>query len=313
MKYYQSPINKGWVNFEGHKEKKALDLGWSAKANNPNQDVLAIWDGVVIDTSYYNDGGNVVGLELEWNSTHKMWVLLQHMQNKAIVKVGDKVKRNQKLGNMGNTGISKGNHVHVRMALVPINAKYSINEMGKYTRLYPYDYLYQYPNQDVTDMKVLPKDTTPKLTNVKGVLTVTTDKGLNERTEPNTKAKVVKTNKKGTKLNYVGWLSDGKYYWYKLTNGNYTAYRIIGGEKYATYKDDVKPVDKPKDRYATVGGNQTLYKSSTGDSYYGKKVQNLKSRQMKVLNESNGRVQVQAGSPFDVPSFWVSSNKVTIK
>lgn len=320
---YQSPADRAWINWKGHPEREAMDLGWRKNPDNPNQPLFAIWDGKVINNSYTaSSTGHSIVLETPWSSTHNMWTGYSHLLRKSPIATGQSVKRGQQVGNMGSSGISTGPHLHLRMALVPKGKSFSWSEYGKHTRLDPYDYLYEYPHQDVTDMRKYTEDALTDLTSVKGVLTVTTPSGLRERVEPSVQSSTRSIHAKGSKLRYVGWLSDGKYYWYKLENGNYCAYRIIGGEKYAEYKDDSAPAPTPKpdpkptppapkDEYITVAGRHTLYKNSTGTgqgSYYGKEVQNLKSRRMKVLARANGRTQVQAGPPFDVPSFWIQTS-----
>lgn len=90
---------------------------------------------------------------------------------------------------------------------------------------------------------------------------------------------------------------------------------------------EVKPAPKPnprptpKAKQAVVGGSLTLYKASLGSSYYGKKTQTLKQRTLNILETKGKRIRVDVSKElndngkrsFDVNSFWVDKDKVTLK
>ncbi|MEK8131770.1 peptidoglycan DD-metalloendopeptidase family protein [Paenibacillus filicis] len=84
--------------------------------------ILAAEDGDVIVASWVNGYGNTVMIDHGGG----VWTLYGHIRNDGIVvKVGDSVKRGQKIAEVGSTGRSTGNHVHfeVRRNEVAIDPK----------------------------------------------------------------------------------------------------------------------------------------------------------------------------------------------
>lgn len=153
--YFQSPVNNSWVNFAGHPNGDAMDLGWRTGLKNFNQDIFAMADGVVVWAGWLDDGGNAVVIKHDYKDGKDAWVGLMHFKNPAIVKVGDRVKRGQKVGNMGNTGTSAGEHVHVRISLVPKGSSFNWDLFNN-TRVNPFNYVYEFSHQEVLDMKKKP-------------------------------------------------------------------------------------------------------------------------------------------------------------
>ena len=84
--------------------------------------------------------------------------LLAHMKyNSVVVKVGDKVKRGDKIGIMGNTGYSKGTHLHYEVMInkekvEPFKYTYATNEhiVGSGTKS-KYNILYL--REDIKEME----------------------------------------------------------------------------------------------------------------------------------------------------------------
>ena len=73
--------------------------------------VLACMDGIVVCAEYKKDGwGNKVVIEHDYRG-RKIYSRYGH-NRKLFVKVGDKVKSGQKIGECGNTGASTGPHLH---------------------------------------------------------------------------------------------------------------------------------------------------------------------------------------------------------
>lgn len=82
-------------------------LDYPAPAGTP---VLAVNDGTVVISGKYPVRGNLVAID------HGAGLVsLYFHQSRLLVKVGDKVVRGQKIGEVGTTGLSAGPHLHLEM------------------------------------------------------------------------------------------------------------------------------------------------------------------------------------------------------
>ena len=79
-------------------------LDFAAPFNTP---IYATGDGVVV----YAEGGTTYGNVVFVNHSFGFETRYAHM-SRYVVSVGEKVKRGQILGYVGNTGLSFGNHLH---------------------------------------------------------------------------------------------------------------------------------------------------------------------------------------------------------
>ncbi|WP_261303512.1 murein hydrolase activator EnvC family protein [Paenibacillus andongensis] len=118
----QAPLTSDFTNrinpVTGRAEShKGIDLG-APKGT----DILAAENGSVIYASWMNGYGNCVILD----HGNGLWTVYGHIMNDGIyVKVGDVVKRGQKIAGVGSTGQSTGYHLHfeVRKNEVPTDPK----------------------------------------------------------------------------------------------------------------------------------------------------------------------------------------------
>ncbi|KQX63807.1 MULTISPECIES: murein hydrolase activator EnvC family protein [unclassified Paenibacillus] len=118
----QAPLTSDFTNrinpVTGRAEShKGIDLG-APKGT----DILAAENGSVIYASWMNGYGNCVIVD----HGNGLWTVYGHIMNDGIyVKVGDLVKRGQKIAGVGSTGQSTGNHLHfeVRKNEVPTDPK----------------------------------------------------------------------------------------------------------------------------------------------------------------------------------------------
>ncbi|KRF34023.1 murein hydrolase activator EnvC family protein [Paenibacillus sp. Soil787] len=118
----QAPLTSDFTNrinpVTGRAEShKGIDLG-APKGT----DILAAENGSVIYASWMNGYGNCVIVD----HGNGLWTVYGHIMNDGIyVKVGDVVKRGQKIAGVGSTGQSTGNHLHfeVRKNEVPTDPK----------------------------------------------------------------------------------------------------------------------------------------------------------------------------------------------
>lgn len=104
------------------KSHKAIDMAWNSKYGGPNHNILSPADGVVTKVlKNYNKTDKT-------NKTYGNYIIIDHGNNISTlvahlkyntirVKKGDKVKKGQILGIMGNTGYSKGVHCHYEVRI----------------------------------------------------------------------------------------------------------------------------------------------------------------------------------------------------
>jgi len=102
--------------FTGHKQfHEGLDI-----ANRVGTPVIAPANGLVIFTGRKGGFGNLIIID----HGHGITTRFGHL-SKILVKVGQHVKRGEKIGEIGNTGRSTGPHLHyeVRLNGVPVNPR----------------------------------------------------------------------------------------------------------------------------------------------------------------------------------------------
>ncbi|MBU0514610.1 MAG: M23 family metallopeptidase [Proteobacteria bacterium] len=90
-------------------------------ANRPGTAVVATANGVVVKAGYESGYGTCVLIK----HGHRLSTKFAHMQKTVVVKVGDRVRRGQKIGFLGMTGRTTGPHLHyeVRLGGVPVNPR----------------------------------------------------------------------------------------------------------------------------------------------------------------------------------------------
>lgn len=121
-------VNKAYYSQFGLAGHEGLDLVPTDEngkvlnfvAGTDNWDILAIEDGEVVrdfdDPSISNYGKYVVVLNRD---TKRAWWYAHFANN--FVAVGQKIKRGDRLGHMGNTGNSSGAHLHLGLRLSDAN------------------------------------------------------------------------------------------------------------------------------------------------------------------------------------------------
>lgn len=136
---------------------RGIDMAWNSKQGGKNVPVYAADDGVVYSTKDNDKSGKSWGNFVKIKHNDGTYTLYAHLRDGIKVKTGQNVKQGDQIGNMGNTGDSKGNHLH-----------YEVYVGGASTsnRKNPLDYTYVYEEQivhpdDTKKVKYKPKDTTP--------------------------------------------------------------------------------------------------------------------------------------------------------
>ncbi|GAB6168781.1 M23 family metallopeptidase [Clostridium carnis] len=104
-----SGYGERWNSFH-----KGIDI-----AGNIGDDVIAAMDGEIIYSEFNNGGyGNLIKIKHD----NDMVTYYAHL-NKSYVKVGDKIKKGDIIGEIGNTGFSTGPHLHFELRVndKPVN------------------------------------------------------------------------------------------------------------------------------------------------------------------------------------------------
>lgn len=137
---------------------KGIDMAWNRNQGGKNVPVYAADDGVVYSTKDNDKSKKSWGNFVKIKHNDGTYTLYAHLKDGIKVKKGQKVKQGDQIGNMGNTGDSKGNHVHYEVYVGGPDTKYRKN---------PLDYTYVYDGQivhpdDTKKVKYKPTDT-PKV------------------------------------------------------------------------------------------------------------------------------------------------------
>ena len=130
---FRYPLNYIAITTFYSNRHKGVDFGWN-NIYGKNIDITSISDGIVIENSYNSSCGNYV--IIKHNNNFKSRYL--HLKARSNKKVNERVYKGDKIGNMGTTGDSNGNHLHLDL--------YKNNN-----RVNPIDYLYVYENQIVCE------------------------------------------------------------------------------------------------------------------------------------------------------------------
>lgn len=116
-KIYESPLKvkaRFTTNFNenGH---RGVDL-----AAPKGTAIYSLAAGKVVYSQYDNSYGNFIVIK----HTDGMYSLYAHMKSKSHFKVGNTVKKGVKIGEVGSTGNSTGNHLHLELATGQVSGHY---------------------------------------------------------------------------------------------------------------------------------------------------------------------------------------------
>ena len=178
-----------------------IDLGWSNKYGGKNQPVYAVDDGEVIYKYTQKTGGKVLHIR------HNNGFVSEYGHLDVwIVNRGDKVKKGQLIGNMGNTGITTGNNLHFGLYK---GTKIDYNKRKNFVN--PIDYLYAQDYQVISDKTKANYNIKESSYKVKRVITLN---GLNVRNRPSTSATIVGFLNFGDEVRVYETTN----YWSKISN-----------------------------------------------------------------------------------------------
>lgn len=114
----------GWRSYKMH-------YGVDISGTGLGSPIYAVADGVVVEVGYRNTDGNYVILEHENN----IYTQYAHL-NRSIVSVGQSVSRGQKIGEMGQSGLASGVHLHFGVSIgLPYHGSYQFQNPLNYIKL----------------------------------------------------------------------------------------------------------------------------------------------------------------------------------
>ena len=212
------------VNFlnitQGYHQGKCLDFGWDSNHGGPNVPIYAADDGIVGSVENQKSGGKVIYLKHNDGKCS----IYAHL-SKILVKTGEKVKLGQQIGNMGDTGIVSGPHLHFGL-FTSFDIKYEDSTLD------PFNYLELYDGQIVKDKtqtkygSKIKKHNENKQsdTNFKYVYNCSC---LNVRVGPGTNYNAINDLISGTKVNVL----ETKNGWSKIGNGQWVSSNYLTTNK----------------------------------------------------------------------------------
>ena len=240
-----------------HSGHLGIDFGWNDGLYN-HQPIIAIEDGVVVGCAdgYDNTYGKqkIYGNYVNIDHGSGWWSLYGHLLKGSVrVKVGQKVKKGDILAQMGNSGWSNGQHLHFEGRK---GANQKANSIDMINYLYVEDRsIYVNPNSKEYDLiryretsPVTPVDRNVAVDQIQVSLAF-----LNCRDIPSTRG------------NRLGFLSEGYYNVYEITESEgYTWYRIgidrwcAGVDKVTFYRGSVGTTYKVLFPYVSIGDRDKL-------------------------------------------------------
>lgn len=220
---------------------RGLDFGWNNRlvAGSISQPILACEDGIVVARAdgYGNTSNKVIyGNYVIIDHGSGWYSVYGHLAKGLKVRTGDKVKKGQQIGNMGNSGYSFGNHLHFELrhgandrshVVNPINYLYVENNIVVGSKSNWYNRIKYAKNSPVT-----PVARNPKVNQ----LEIRID-DLNVRTKPSIYGDSLGFATKGI-YNVLDVGKAGDYQWYEIEQDKWVAY----SDKWAVYlpKEDTK-------------------------------------------------------------------------
>ncbi len=158
---FRYPVDYIGITQEFSKNHLGTDFGWNSEYGGRNAPIYAITPGNVVISKYSKTVGHYI--VVEYNVNDRTWISRYKHLSSRDVSTGDKLSIGDKIGNMGNTGVtSKGTHLHLDLINLPAKHVYSEAERAIYS-VNPLLYLHAYKNQiigELTDKRymILRKD-----------------------------------------------------------------------------------------------------------------------------------------------------------
>lgn len=203
--------------FKGVKTHSGIDFGWNSKYPNADgQQIVAAEDGTVVKAvdGYGNTWGKlpkIYGNYVIIDHGDKEYTVYGHLAKGLSVKRGQKVKKGDVLGRMGNSGYSKGQHLHFELRKGANNHDRAVNALP-YLRIEDRSIIVS-PNTMLPDDIKYRVITTPVAENPKVDQIEVTGRYVNARADHSTTAESYGYTNVGF-YNVIDTVTDKKYTWY---------------------------------------------------------------------------------------------------
>ena len=233
---------------------RGVDLGWKSYGI-VDPKVVAIEDGIVVESAYYPDAGNVVSVKHDVGGSRYYLSRYVHLKTRNVAK-GDSVRQGQQIGIGGNTGTnSQGAHLHLETWVCPNGFVYSNvydDRVGAVRKLYTVDpRLLMFTSWKGTGFRNM------ELTNYIQPLCYTNKAGLNYRTAPGKNTIVLGQLVVGKKYPIVGISNeiDGLKWAQVIVNNKvvYVSMYYLIVEEHIKTVEVVKEVESPVDVFGNIG------------------------------------------------------------
>ena len=205
-----------------------VDIGWYKEQYCS---VLAWQDGKVVAKGYYSDTGYYVALEHIYTNT-KRWTCYIHLKNASALAIGKTVQLGEMIGTRGNSGSSKGVHLHLYLTSeISTGISFSFANLKKYA-VNPVPYLYYdksfntlYISKDWK--KALPDPVPPVVDPVERDVTkdqlICHEADLRVREKPDLTGYVIGHLQKDKYYDYHDTATANGYEWYKIADNQWIA------------------------------------------------------------------------------------------
>ncbi len=120
-------IDKGYIT-QGYKTThRAYDIGWISVIGNDVPYLLAVDDGTVVLSGFFagTGAGWQVAIDIPSGNPDFKYMAVYAHNKQNLVKVGDKVKKGQRIAIGGESGNTRGAHVHFELWKVAKNYKFT--------------------------------------------------------------------------------------------------------------------------------------------------------------------------------------------
>lgn len=238
---------------------RGVDLGWKSYGI-VDPKVVAIEDGIVVESAYYPDAGNVVSVKHDVGGLHYCLSRYVHLKTRNVAK-GASVRQGQQIGIGGNTGTnSQGAHLHLETWVCPNSFVYTNvydDRVGAVRKAYTIDpRLLMFTSWKGTGFRNM------ELTNYIQPLCYTNKEGLNYRAAPGLKSITLGQLAVGKKYPIIGITNeiDGLRWGQVIVNDKVvyvSMYYLVVEESTKTVeivKEVVREVESPVDVFGDIGG-----------------------------------------------------------
>ena len=203
--FISSPYSNRISPITGERE---FHEGVDYSANGKSIPIYALDDGEVLYEGYDNSTGAII-CYIRFPKLDDHVGLYYHLANTVINK-GDKVTKDTKIGMMGSTGYSTGNHLHFDWF------KYSDYNKGFYDREYEDFNEYIFPENRIK--VTAPVERNENIPQIRVIVD-----SLRVRTGHSTKDNVLGFVQKNAIYNYYETYNDNTYTWYRIGDNQWIA------------------------------------------------------------------------------------------